>query len=103
MIKHILNYAPAKLIPGIINFLGLLIFARIFLKEEYGRYAYVMAIVSLVQSIFYPWIRLSLIRYYQKYHKKGNGNKYVHYILLLFFIVSLILITGWLIFILFSN
>lgn len=95
MLKHLLNYAPSKLIPGLINFIGLMIYARLFTQAEYGRYAYVLAIISLVQSIFFPWIRMSSIRFYQRYKKEGKNEEFEGFILFIFLIVSLILSLVW--------
>lgn len=103
MIKYILHYAPAKILPGLINFIGLTIYARIFTQEEYGRYAYVFATIGLIESIFFPWIRMSISRFYQKYNKRNLGYEYENFTLFIFTIVSLILIVCWIIFLTFTS
>src|SRR5699024_3305937 len=98
MFKYILHYAPAKILPGLINFIGLTIYARIFTQEEYGRYSYVFATLGLIQSILFPWIRMSVARFYQKYNKQGKESEYENFTMFIFLIVSIALIIGWMFF-----
>ncbi|WP_200410934.1 oligosaccharide flippase family protein [Virgibacillus salexigens] len=103
MIKYLLHYAPAKIIPGIVNFLGLMIYARIFTKEEFGRYAYVFAILGLIQSILFPWIRMSCSRFYQKYYKKNKEYEFENFTLFIFLLVSIGLSFLWVLFLCIYN
>jgi len=91
LIKHILYYLPAKILPGAINFLGLMIYARIFTQSEYGRFSYVIALFALMQSILFPWIRMSTNRYYQRYMKTGKGKEFQNFALFIFALSSIIL------------
>lgn len=103
MVKYIIHYAPAKILPGFLNFLGLIIYARIFTQAEYGRYAYVIAILGLIQSVLFPWIRMSCSRFFQKHYKEGNSQEFENFTLFIFLLVSLCLTVGWTIFLLVYN
>ncbi|OIJ11269.1 hypothetical protein BKP37_16640 [Anaerobacillus alkalilacustris] len=67
MLKHLLNYIPAKLFPGVISFLSIYIFARIFTQEEYGNYSFVIAQLTLISAVLFSWIRLSAFRFFNIY------------------------------------
>lgn len=98
MFKYIMHYAPAKVIPGLLNFLGLMIYARIFTQEEYGRYAYVLATLGLIQSVLFPWIRMSCSRFYQKHYKEGSEQEFENFTLFIFLLLSLSLTFIWVMF-----
>src|SRR5699024_2888446 len=103
MFKYILHYVPAKILPGLINFIGLTVYARIFTQEEYGRYSYVFATLGLIQSILFPWIRMSIARFYQKHNKQDKELEYENFTMFIFIIVSITLIIGWTIFLTFYS
>jgi O-antigen/teichoic acid export membrane protein len=60
--KHSLIYFLGRLIPGLINFSALAIYSRILTPEEYGIYALAFSTILLLNTIFYQWIRVSLLR-----------------------------------------
>jgi len=72
LLKHSLIYFVARAVPGFINFLGLAIYSRLLDPEAFGRYALVIATVSLVQAVFFNWIRLGVIRFYQASKRDGK-------------------------------
>jgi O-antigen/teichoic acid export membrane protein len=56
-------YLLARGLPGIITFLAIPTFTRLLLPAEYGRYALLIATVSLLNSLLFQWLSLSLVRY----------------------------------------
>lgn len=56
-------YAAASGIPGIVNFLALALYTRLLAPQEYGRYALVIAWVSLASAILFQWLRLGARRF----------------------------------------
>lgn len=72
MIKHGLIYLIAKLFTGIVGFLSIVLYTRMLVPEEYGRYALILVYVNLINSLLYQWFRLGLIRYIPKYHKEDS-------------------------------
>ena len=65
LIRHVFSYVPARLIPGLLNFLSLALYTRWLSAEAYGRYAFVLALVGLVQVVAFWWLRLGLLRFFQ--------------------------------------
>jgi len=74
MIKHLMAYAPAKIIPGLISFFSILLFARIFTVEEYGNYSYLFSVTTLLFVVLFAWIRLSSFRFFNVYSEKSGKN-----------------------------
>ncbi|WP_338752823.1 oligosaccharide flippase family protein [Bacillus sp. FJAT-52991] len=67
MIQHFITYFIARGLPGLINFLAIIIYSRILPPEQYGTYAIVLASISLINSILLSWLRLGVLRYYPSY------------------------------------
>jgi len=80
MIKHLKAYAPAKIIPGLISFFSIMLFARIFTIEEYGNYSYLFSVTTLLFVVLFAWIRLSSFRFYNIYSDKRGKNSYLNYV-----------------------
>ncbi|KKB35463.1 oligosaccharide flippase family protein [Bacillus thermotolerans] len=95
MLRHLLNYAPSKIVPGLINLLSIALYARIFSREEYGSYSYVLAFVMLFHMLFFSWLRLSAFRFYQSY--KNKQLFFEKYTLRLFTITALLTAIPWLV------
>src|SRR5690606_26233496 len=54
-------------VPGLINFLALMVFTRLLSPVAYGQYALVLAGVGLGNSLLFQWLRLGLVRFYPRY------------------------------------
>ncbi|MDB5288941.1 MAG: hypothetical protein JWL69_182 [Phycisphaerales bacterium] len=69
--KHVLSHAAIYLVarglPGILSFLTIPLFTRLLQPVDYGRYALVVATVSLLNALLFQWLRLSLVRYLPAY------------------------------------
>jgi O-antigen/teichoic acid export membrane protein len=63
VLSHAGIYLVARGLPGIIAFLAIPIFTRLMSPDEYGRYALVVAAASLLNALFYQWLRLSMVRF----------------------------------------
>ena len=92
MLKHLLNYFLGKGMPGIINFIAIAIYTRMLAPEEYGVYATVLATVTLINTTFFHWLRLGLLRLNSKYTNKNKINflssiSAIFLSLLIFFII----------------
>lgn len=66
MLKDSLYYAAARGIPGVVNFLAVLLFTRLLSTEEYGFYALVVAAVTLGNTVVFQWLKVSLARFYHR-------------------------------------
>jgi O-antigen/teichoic acid export membrane protein len=67
LLRHSLLYLLARGLPGIIGFVTLAVYTRLLPPEQYGRYALVLAGVSLGNAILFQWLRLGLLRYLPAY------------------------------------
>src|SRR5438045_4699695 len=69
--KHVLSHAAiylmARGLHGIITFLAIPTFTRLLQPAQYGRYALVIATVSLLNALVFQWLCLSLVRYRPAY------------------------------------
>lgn len=68
--RHSLIYALARGGPALVNFLALLLFARLLAPEEYGRYALVMAGVGVANATCFWWLGFGLLRFLPAYREK---------------------------------
>jgi O-antigen/teichoic acid export membrane protein len=63
LLRHTALYVLARGAPGLIAFLAIAVYTRLLSPEDYGRYALVVAGVSLFNVVLFQWIRLSLLRF----------------------------------------
>ncbi|WP_440969862.1 lipopolysaccharide biosynthesis protein [Peribacillus frigoritolerans] len=90
LLRHFFAYLLAKGLPGIISFFSILIFTRIVHPNEYGEYALILATVGLMSSLFFQWIRVSLLRFMPKYRNK-NERELFSTLLIIFIIISILI------------
>lgn len=67
MIKHGFIYFISRIITGAVAFLSIILYTRMMIPEEYGRYALVLVYVNLINATLYQCLRLGLIRFIPKY------------------------------------
>lgn len=67
LLRHSLIYLLARGLPGVIGFLTIAVYTRLLPPELYGRYALVLAGVSLAHAILFQWLRLGLLRFLPAY------------------------------------
>jgi len=67
LLKHSAQYLLARGLPGFVNFLAIALYTRMLSPDEYGRYALVIASVSLFNVVFFQWLRLALTRFLPAY------------------------------------
>jgi len=73
LLRHSFVYALARGVPGIINFLAIVIYTRMMAPGEYGQYALVIAGVGLLDSVLFQWLRLGLLRFLPRYLKHPDA------------------------------
>ena len=61
--KHSLLYVFARGLPGLINFAIIVVYTRLLTPDQYGQYAIVIALVGLLNMMFFEWLHLGLLRY----------------------------------------
>jgi O-antigen/teichoic acid export membrane protein len=64
--KQILSYLPSTIGTAIVSALSLVLYTRVLLPAEFGRYALVIGTVEFIQLICFEWISLSYQRFYHR-------------------------------------
>lgn len=90
-IKDLGKYMPSQVVPGIITFISVPIYTRIFLPQDYGNYSLVMATVMVLSTLM-GWLGMSVIRFYPAYDKDKKLNIFFGNIISLIFISILAII-----------
>ncbi|MET4697554.1 O-antigen/teichoic acid export membrane protein [Constrictibacter sp. MBR-5] len=75
--RHILGYLPVNAIQGAVAFGTIILFTRLLLPEEYGRYALVLATTQLVQMSCFTWVHAGMARFYET--ARGEGRLGEHF------------------------
>ncbi len=91
--KDALRYVPAKVVPGIINLLALLIYTRIFTTEDYGNFYLAMAAVSVLSILGSNWLVESVTRFYAKSELRKDLDSFFSTIVYTY-VLSTLLILG---------
>jgi O-antigen/teichoic acid export membrane protein len=70
--KDAVRYVPAKVVPGVVNFIGLLVFTHIFSPEDYGNYFLALTTITVMNMIGSSWVNNSILRFYPEFKLRGN-------------------------------
>lgn len=71
--KHLIGYAPVKLVVALVAFGGIYVFTRLLSPEEYGRYALMLSALSLIHALSLTWVEASMFRFTGKAIAKGEA------------------------------
>lgn len=63
IVRSLLGYAPAVVLPRIVSLILVLILTRLISKQEYGLFVLVMTIAELIDAIVNNWVRIALARF----------------------------------------
>lgn len=74
--KDTVRYIPSLIIPALLSLLTIGIFTRIFNPEQYGQYALVVAVVSIIINITSTYSRSSVLRFYPKFKNENDDLKF---------------------------
>ncbi len=88
VLSHAAMYLIARGVPGIVAFLAIPLFSRLLSPEEYGHYTLVLAAVTLINALFFQWLRLAVVRYV---YDEGDAERKIKSTMLS---VSLLLVLG---------
>jgi O-antigen/teichoic acid export membrane protein len=70
--KDALRYVPAKVVPALVNFIGLLVFTHIFSPEDYGNYFLVLTTITVMNIVGSGWITSSVLRFYPEFQLRDK-------------------------------
>lgn len=67
LIRHVIVYLFARGLPGIVNFLALVVYTRLLTHEDFGRYSLVIAGIGLAHVVVFQWLLLVCGRFLPAY------------------------------------
>ena len=67
MVKDSFKYAVAKLIPGLMGLMTIIVFIRMIGPEEYGKYSIQLSFLMAISAFSIGWLNQSTLRYYSRY------------------------------------
>jgi len=89
--KDALRYVPAKVVPALVNFIGLLVFTHIFSPEDYGNYFIVLTTITVMNIIGSNWVTNSVLRFYPEFKLKDNLDRLFSTIVFSFIICNVVM------------
>ena len=63
LLRHILGYGPANIVPAVVSFLSIYVFTRLISPEAYGAYALAISVSLLCQAVFFYWLQVGATRF----------------------------------------
>lgn len=98
MLKHILFYAPARIIPALLSLLSVAVFTRVMSVENYGYFALATAVLNAGQAFLNQWLCQGIMRFYPGMKDDGARSHLFAACGVLFWITSLaVLVAGGLV------
>ncbi|MGF6953421.1 O-antigen/teichoic acid export membrane protein [Neobacillus sp. B4I6] len=102
--KDTLQYAPAIIIPALLNVVAVMLFTRIFNPKDYGVYTLVITTSLVISSIFSQWIMQSIQRFRPAYLSENRLDEFNNNLRILILFISVLLYgLSTLIYVFFSN
>lgn len=102
--KDTLQYAPAIIIPALLNLLAVMIFTRLFDPNEYGIYNLIISSTTVISAIFSQWVMQSTQKFRPEYVRENKMEEFNRSIIFLIYIVVInILIVSIIVYIFFSE
>lgn len=71
LLKDMLSYLPAKVVPALIALVSVPVVTRLFSPEAYGYYMIVIATAAIFTNTL-AWLPVSIIRFYHQYRNAGK-------------------------------
>ncbi len=72
MLKHLLYYVPAQVLPALMSLLGVAVFTHHMGVVDYGQLAIALAVVTAGQGVALQWLCASVMRFYPKAREEGT-------------------------------
>jgi O-antigen/teichoic acid export membrane protein len=78
-VLKIVKSSPAFVFPALINLISLVAFTRLLTLEEYGQLSLAMISIEFLQGIFYMWVNMCVMRFYDSQNKSLSIAAGLHY------------------------
>jgi O-antigen/teichoic acid export membrane protein len=63
VLRRVVTYAPASLVPGVLTLVTSMVFTRIFDRESYGSYSLLFAVAMLTKVLATSWLQQSVAKF----------------------------------------
>ena len=93
MLKHILFYAPARIIPALLSLVSVAVFTRVMPVENYGYFALATAVLNAGQAFMNQWLCQGIMRFYPAAKERAEKDHLFAACGVLFWITSLFVVT----------
>ena len=90
MLKHILVYSPARIVPAIIALINLAVFTRVLSVEQYGYFALATAAALTLDGFLGQWLMSGIMRFHAAQKTKADLDRLLASCGVLFLIPALI-------------
>ncbi len=87
LVKNSTIYGVTAIIRGVLGFLVISVYTRLMVPAEYGDYAVIIAVISLIDALGFMWLRHTLMRHI-KYDR--DDSHYLSNIVIIYIIVALL-------------
>jgi len=91
--KDFFYYIPARIVPCVMGFLGIVAYSRLLSPEEYGFYILVVTSISLVSGVTFSWINQANLRYFEKFRTRNDLSRFMS-TNAIFFLALVTLVSG---------
>jgi O-antigen/teichoic acid export membrane protein len=71
-----IRYVPSTIIPAVVGIASVSVFTRLFGSELYGRYAIIIAAVTLIAALCGGWIQQAVLRYLPSYQSEQRLDEF---------------------------
>lgn len=95
LLRHVLSYAASRVVPGLVNVLALALYTRWLDSTAFGRYALVLAAAALGQLVIFGWLRLGMLRFYERIQHDGHLSVLFSTVAGGFALASIVVSTAW--------
>ena len=75
MLKHIITYAPARIIPAVLSLVNLSVFTRLMAPDDYGIFALIIVTVMSLEATLGLWLSFGVMRFYTKAKEENQLDK----------------------------
>jgi O-antigen/teichoic acid export membrane protein len=65
LMRHTLIYSLSRGLAGVFNIVAIMALTRLLPPSDYGVYTLMITSIMLVNAVFFQWLRMSLLRYYE--------------------------------------
>lgn len=72
LVRHVLGYLPANVVPAITAFASVFLFTRMLTPAEYGVYSVVVSVTVMCQAVFFDWLQIGATRFYARAELDAN-------------------------------